>query len=654
MILKSRNHGSLNVQRSIATVCLGGTLEEKLDAIAAAHFTGMEIFENDLVFSAASPRDLRVQAADLGLTIDLFQPFRDFEGVANEKLRRNLDRAERKFDVMAQLGAPLMLVCSSVAPDAIDDDARVAAQLYELADRAARRGVRVGYEALAWGTHVRTFDRAWSIVARVNHPHLGLILDSFHTLALPDDWSGLSKLPGERIFFVQLADAPRLGMNPLMLSRHFRCFPGQGELDVCAFMQAVLATGYTGPISLEVFSDDLRAAPPRQTSRDAMRSLLFVEESVRRATERQISGAAGRSTRRRVDLFDPPLPPKLAGVTFVEFTVDDKSEKQFAATLAQLGFRRIGRHVSKDVSLFAQGDIRIVLNKEPDSFAHSYFLMHGLSVCALALSSDDAMAGLGRAEAYGCTRMEGRIGPNEHAIPAIRSLDGSPIYFTDDRGSAGSNFETDFVIDREATEADMPILDRIDHIAQALPEGQLDSWVLFYRAVLGLEPESHVILNDPYGIVRSRAVSNRERTVRIPLNFSESRNTATARSISAFSGAGVHHIAFSTADIFAAARRLALAHAPILRIPSNYYEDIAARFELADDLVARLREFNVLYDRSESGEFFQIYTMPSDDRFFFEIVERSNGYDLYGAANAPVRMAAFAELRGRNLARLLD
>jgi 4-hydroxyphenylpyruvate dioxygenase len=163
-----------------------------------------------------------------------------------------------------------------------------------------------------------------------------------------------------------------------------------------------------------------------------------------------------------------------------------------------------------------------------------------------------------------------------------------------------------------------------------------------------------VILNDPYGIVRSRAVSNRERTVRIPLNFSESRNTATARSISAFSGAGVHHIAFSTADIFAAARRLAHAHAPILRIPSNYYEDIAARFDLADDFVARLREFNVLYDRSESGEFFQIYTVPSDDRFFFEIVQRSNGYDLYGAANAPVRMAAFAELRGPNLVRLLD
>src|SRR6266436_3198028 len=141
-------------------------------------------------------------------------------------------------------------------------------------ERAARRGLKVGYEALSWGTHVRTFDRAWRIVSRADHPHLGLILDSFHTLALPDDWSGIADLPGERIFFVQLADAPRLGMNTLTLSRHFRSLPGQGDLDVPAFMQSVLAAGYNGTISLEIFSDDMRAAPPRQTANDAMRSLL--------------------------------------------------------------------------------------------------------------------------------------------------------------------------------------------------------------------------------------------------------------------------------------------------------------------------------------------------------------------------------------------
>ena len=137
--------------RSIATVSLSGTLPEKLEAAAAAKFDGVEIFENDLVYFDGSPRAVRQMAADLGLSIMLFQPFRDFEGAPRDRLARNLDRAERKFDIMQALGTDLVLVCSNTLPAAIDDDARAAADLAEMAARAAARGLRVGYEALAWG-----------------------------------------------------------------------------------------------------------------------------------------------------------------------------------------------------------------------------------------------------------------------------------------------------------------------------------------------------------------------------------------------------------------------------------------------------------------------------------------------------------------------
>lgn len=646
--------GGDTMRRSIATVSLSGTLPEKLEALAATRFDGVEIFENDLLFHAGPPRDVRRHASDLGLSIDLYQPFRDFEGVPDALFARNLDRAERKFDVMSELGVPLMLVCSNVQPDAIDDDARVAAQLRELAERAAKRGLRVGFEALSWGTNIRTFDRAWRLVEAADHPHLGLILDSFHTLALPDDWSGIAGLPGQRVFFVQLADAPRLGMNPLTLSRHFRNFPGQGDLPVPAFLQAVLDSGYTGTISLEIFNDDFRAAPTRKTAGDAMRSLLYLEESVRRGLETEAAPAATTAARparrrRRVDLFDPPLPPALSGVAFVEFTVDSGSEGALAALLGTLGFRKAGRHRSKDVALYAQGDIRFILNREPDSFAHSYLLLHGPSVCAIALGADDALAALGRAEAFDCTRFEGRVGPNEHAIPAVRSLDGSLIYFTDE---AEGPFQTDFELDPSG-----PIgtsgLTRIDHIASSLPEGQLDGWILFYRAVLGLEPDDLMVLPDPYGLVRSKTVANRERTVRFPFNISESRNTATARSVSTFGGAGVSHLALATDDIFSAARAVREAGAPVLAMPSNYYDDLAARFGLDDARLARLQEGHILYDRVGEGEFFQLYTLPFQDRFFFEIVERRGGYDAYGAPNAPVRLAALSAVRGRNLSQVL-
>ena len=52
---------------------------------------------------------------------------------------------------MQELGTDLMLVCSSVSPLALGGIDRAAADLRELGERAAARGLRVGYEALAWG-----------------------------------------------------------------------------------------------------------------------------------------------------------------------------------------------------------------------------------------------------------------------------------------------------------------------------------------------------------------------------------------------------------------------------------------------------------------------------------------------------------------------
>jgi 4-hydroxyphenylpyruvate dioxygenase len=95
---------------------MSGTLREKLEAIAAARFDGYELFENDLLYFNGSPAEVRAITDDLGLVCELYQPFRDFEGVSDALLRRNLDRAERKFDVMQALGAPLMLVCSNTSP----------------------------------------------------------------------------------------------------------------------------------------------------------------------------------------------------------------------------------------------------------------------------------------------------------------------------------------------------------------------------------------------------------------------------------------------------------------------------------------------------------------------------------------------------------
>lgn len=124
------------MRTSIATVSLSGTLTEKLTAAARAGFDGVEIFENDLIGSPLGPEEIRDLVADLGLTVDLFQPMRDIEAVPADEFAHNLRRAEHKFRLMRRLGADTVLVCSSVSPYAIDDDALAAEQLHRLAELA--------------------------------------------------------------------------------------------------------------------------------------------------------------------------------------------------------------------------------------------------------------------------------------------------------------------------------------------------------------------------------------------------------------------------------------------------------------------------------------------------------------------------------------
>jgi len=304
----------------IATVCLSGTLEDKLHAAAAAGFHGVEIFENDLIVSPWSPAEIRERCADLGLRIDLYQPFRDFEGVPPDVLRTNLRRAERKFDVMGQLGADTMLVCSSVSPETVDDDDLAAEQLHMLAERAGNRGIRIAYEALAWGRYVNTYDRSWRIVRRASHPALGLCLDSFHVLSRGSDLAAIRVIPGSKIFFLQLADAPWLNMDVLQWSRHHRLFPGQGSFDLNGFVDIVLGTGYDGPLSLEVFNDVVRQADPGPAAVDAMRSLLTLAPAA-----------------------DVPSAPELVGHAFTELAVDELSGSEVTNTLRALGYgSRVG------------------------------------------------------------------------------------------------------------------------------------------------------------------------------------------------------------------------------------------------------------------------------------------------------------------------
>ena len=623
------------MHRSIATVSLSGTLPQKLEAIAAAGFDGFELFEHDFIQFNGSAATLGTIARDLGLSVDLYQPFRDFEAMPELQFRRSLERAERKFDLMQAMGAPLVLCCSNTSPLAMDDPARAAAQLHALAERAAQRGLRVGFEALAWGRHTSRYGQAWDIVRRADHPSLGLILDSFHTLSLKDDPAGIADIPGEKIFFLQMADAPLMAMDVLQWARHHRSFPGQGDFDVATFLEKTLRAGYTGPLSLEIFNDVFRETPNRRTAVDAMRSLLNLESQVRERLD--------HAPPAEVALFSPPPLPDLSGISFIEFAVDEAAAVALGTLLLQLGFRRVGRHRSKAVVLYRQGDVHLIVNAQPDSFARERFDAHGASVCALGLRTDAPEAAAERAVAMRSQPHHSPVGPGEARVPATVAPGGNLVHFVASALGRDGLYAADFVLDDDGPGAADAGLQAIDHVALGLDIDQLDTWVLFSRAVLGLEPGESLELADPFGLIRSRGVANAERSVRLVLNVSLSQRTRTARTLRKSGGGAVHHIALRCDDIFASVAQLRANGAAFVPISGNYYDDLATRIDLDGGLIERMRESGVLFDRSPAGDYLHIYTESFENGLFFEVVQRVDGYDAYGAINAPARMASQAQ-----------
>jgi 4-hydroxyphenylpyruvate dioxygenase len=614
------------MRRSIATVSLSGSLAEKLTAIGGAGFDGVEIFESDLVASPMSPRDVRRRAADLGLAVDLYQPFRDFEGVPPAPLARALRRAEHKFAVMERLGAAQLLVCSNVSPDAIDDDALAAEQLRLLAERAAAHGIRVAYEALAWGRHVSDYLHAWRIVRMADHPQLGLCLDSFHVLSRDVDPYAIETIPAEKIFFLQLADAPALPMDVLYWSRHYRCFPGQGDLDVAGLVAHVLRTGYGGPLSLEVFNDIFRQAAAARTAHDAMRSLIFLEEAVGGRLGDASQVAASQVAASQVaTLVAPPPPVVPTGFAFAELAVPTTGPLN--GLLTALGFVRTGAHSGKPVELWEQGAARVLLNTgSPES-------EDGPVLSAIGLESPDPAASVKRAEALLSPVLPRMRGPQDAPLDAVAAPDGTELFFCRTARADHPSWTDDFAADRrDPTDAATEIT-HIDHVALTQPWHHFDEASLFYRGVLGLRPHESLELPDPYGLLRSRAVATDDGNVRVALNV------AYVGAPGGTPDATWQHVALASRDIVATVRRVRAAGSVQLAIPDNYYQDLEARHDLGAERHRMLRELGLLYDRDDQGEFLHFYTVTSG-RVFVEVVQRLGGYKGYGAINAPIRLAA--------------
>jgi len=600
------------MKTSIATVSINGNLKEKILAISKAGFDGVEIFENDFLTFNLSPKEIKKIVKDQGLEITLFQPFRDFEGMPDNHRTRAFDRAKKKFDIMAELETDLILICSNTSNISLGGLDRAANDFFELGEIARERSIKIGYEALAWGKYINDHRDAWEIVRRANHENVGIILDSFHTLSKNIDLNSITTIPKEKIFIVQLADAPLHNMDLLYWSRHYRNMPGQGDLPISNFMDALNKTGYDGYLSLEIFNDSYRSGPRNLIAKDGQRSLISLINKSKTKNKQEL---------------------KINQIEFIEFAANEKNLKELENTLNALGFNEIGKHQHKKIKLFVFDNVKFIINYEntllieENSKKGPYPYAYGVNINSLDLLFKQA-------ELLDISLIKKQENLNL-SMDAINHIDGL-IYVIESNDN--NIWEKDFGYCPSPAKNDFNV--KIDHIAQTLNQDEMSSSLLSYSVLFSCKKSPIVDIIDQYGITKSQIIENKTQTFRMTMNGADNSNTIAGQFLKKTTRPGIQHVALSSDNLIALVKKLKKKGQEFLKISDNYYDDIEARFGLDFNFCNELKELNILYDEDENGSFLQVYTNLINNTFFFEIVQRINNYQGYGANNALFRIAA--------------
>jgi 4-hydroxyphenylpyruvate dioxygenase len=435
-------------------------------------------------------------------------------------------------------------------------------------------------------------------------------LDSFHVLSRGHDPAAIEQIPGDKIFYLQLADAPALSMDVLSWSRHHRLFPGEGAFDLPSFVSHVLKTGFDGPLSLEVFNDTFRQTDPDRTAVHALRSLVWLQDKV--------AALPGSTPDTRLTPVVDAKPP--VGFDFVELKAEDTSDVE--VLLDQLGFTSRGRHRTKPVSLWAAGDVRIVLNEHQARDLAP-------RVAAVGLQVPDGAATSRRAAELMAPVTYRRTYASEQPLGGAVAPDGTEFFWVT-APPAGSPPAWVDEFENGLPRSPGTSVRAIDHVNLAVPWQTADEAVLFLTSVFGLSADAPTEVAGPNGLVRSQVMRTDDGSIRMPLNVAPQVLEEVAMP---------QHVAFACTDVVAFARAARARGLRVLGVPDNYYDYVAGRFGVDAETVAELRELDLLYDRSADGSFIHFYTRTVGT-VFFEFVQRIGDYDGYGTDNAPVRLAA--------------
>ena len=256
--------------------------EAHVRAAAAGGFTSLAVAPTTFTQARAhglSAAGMKAMAGDHGIrlrhldTLTSWAPFQldpgDFDQEMNERWTTPLDRG---LEICAELGLVQILATAAYQKGAVPLQ-----QLIDgfggLCQRAAKLGVWVDLEPMLFFGCPTVAD-AWAVVGGAAQENGGILMDSWHFFKAGQSLDALDGIPGRCLRTMQISDAPARQVSAKLIDdtiKHRR-WPGQGELPITEFIQAVHAKGHLQAIGQEVFSLEADAMPPEDAGRIAGRT----------------------------------------------------------------------------------------------------------------------------------------------------------------------------------------------------------------------------------------------------------------------------------------------------------------------------------------------------------------------------------------------
>jgi len=320
-------------------------------------------------------------------------------------------------------------------------------------------------------------------------------------------------------------------------------------------------------------------------------------------------------------------PAGLDGFEFVEFASPEPGVLE--PVFEMLGFSAVAQHRSKDVTLYRQGNINFVLNKEPHSLAAYFAEEHGPCACGMAFRVADSHVAYSWALEHGAQPVDIPTGPMELRLPAIKGIGGAPLYLIDRYADDLSIYDIDFRffegVDRHPRGCGLKL---IDHLTHNVYRGRMEFWAGFYQRIFNFREIRYFDIKGEYTGLLSKAMTAPDGKIRIPLNEEASQGTGQIEEfLLQYNGEGIQHIALICDDLPASVDALRANGVPLMTPPPGaYYDMLEERLPGHGEPVEELRSRGILLDGSTAeGDprlLLQIFSEALIGPVFFEFIQR--------------------------------